>query len=124
MQPDVPLAENQACLPFFEVGYKTAMSKAYPVDVARWMAVATGSSGLCGHVHRFGHYAWRDARGSHSYIVNGCVSKLSLEYAADPNWQHAFTYGVVHQNKVHLTPVQVYPHGFRAEGEFYPRRPR
>ena len=104
-----------------EHGYKTTMSKAYPVDVARWMAVATASSGLCAHVHRLGKYLWSDSRGSHSYIVNGCVCKLSLEYAADPNWQHGFTYGEVHKGKVHLVMVHLYSDGFLANGEFYPR---
>ncbi len=105
-----------------EHGYKTAQSKAFPTAVARWMALATGSSGLCGHTHHFGIYSWTDTRGSHSYIENGCLCRFDLEYAPFPNWQQAFTYGVVHNNKVHLFPIQIYPDGFRAEGEFYARR--
>lgn len=104
-----------------EHGFKTSTSKAYPVNVSRFMAIATGSSGLCGHNHHFGVYAWTDSRGSHSYVENGCLSRMDLEFAPFPNWQQAFTYGVVHQNKVHLHPVQIYPGGFRANGEFYPR---
>ena len=105
-----------------EHGNKTSSSKAYPVNVSRYMAIATGSSGLCGHTHRFSTYAWTDASGSHSYIENGCLCSFNLEYAPFPNWQQAFTYGVVKNNKVHLVPVQIYPDGFRAEGEFYPRK--
>jgi len=104
-----------------EHGYKTSTSTAYPVNVSRYMAVGTGSSGLCGHSHRFSIYAWTDARGSHSYIENGCLSRFDLEYAPFPNWQQAFTYGIVHNNKVHLVPVLIYRDGFRAEGEFYRR---
>jgi len=105
-----------------EHGYKSSASKAYPVNVSRYMAIATGSSGMCGHTHHFSTYAWTDANGSHSYIENGCLCLFNLEYAPFPNWQQAFTYGVVKNNKVHLVPVQIYPDGFRAEGEFYPRR--
>jgi hypothetical protein len=104
-----------------EHGYKVSTSKAYPVNVSRFMAVATGSSGLCGHNHHFGVYSWTDSRGGHSYVENGCLCRMDLEFAPFPNWQQAFTYGVVHHNQVHLTPVQIYPKGFRAEGEFYPR---
>ncbi len=105
-----------------EHGFKTSASKAYPINVSRFMAIATGSSGLCGHTHHFSNYAWTDSRGSHSYIENGCLCRMDLEFPPFPNWQHAFTYGVVHNNKVHLHGVQVYPDGFRANGEFYPRR--
>lgn len=105
-----------------EHGYKSSASKAYPVNVSRFMAIATGSSGLCGHTHHFSSYAWTDAGGSHSYIENGCLCRFDLEYAPFPNWQRAFTYGVVKNNKVHLVPVQIYSDGFRAEGEFYARR--
>lgn len=104
-----------------EHGYKTSASKAYPINVSRYMAIATGSSGLCAHTHHFSMYAWTDARGSHSYIENGCLCLFNLEYAPFPNWQQAFTYGVVAKGKLHLVPVQIYPDGFRAEGEFYPR---
>ena len=104
-----------------EHGYKTTASKAYPLNTSRWMAIATGSSGLCGHTHRFSHYAWTDSRGSHSYIENGCVCMLGMEYAPFPNWQHAFTWGVVYQNKIHLRPTLIYPDGFYADGEFYRR---
>lgn len=105
-----------------EHGYKTTGSKAYPMNTSRWMAIATGSSGLCGHTHRFSHYSWTDSRGSHSYIENPCLCRLDLEYAPFPNWQHGFTYGTVWRNKVHLVPVLIYPDGFMAQGEFYGRR--
>ena len=105
-----------------EHGYKASASKAYPINVSRYMAVATGSSGLCGHSHHLSMYSWTDARGSHSYIENGCLCRFDMEYAAFPNWQQAFTYGVVYNNRVHLVPVQIYDDGFRAEGEFYRRK--
>ena len=104
-----------------EHGYLTSASKAYPVNVSRGMAVATGSSGICGHTHRFSQYAFTDTRGTHSYIENGCTCLFNLEYAPFPNWQQAFTWGVVHNNKVHLKPTQIYSDGFDANGEFYPR---
>lgn len=103
-----------------EHGFKTTQSKAYPLNTSRWMAIATGSSGLCGHTHHFSMYSWTDARGSHSYIENGCLCRMDMEYSPFPNWQHSFSIGTVHRNKLHLTPVPIYPgHGFRAEGEFY-----
>ncbi len=105
-----------------EHGFKTSASKAYPINISRFMAIATGSSGLCGHTHHFSTYAWTDASGGHSYIENGCLCRFDLEYAPFPNWQQAFTYGVVRNNKVHLVPILIYPDGFRAEGEWYPRR--
>lgn len=105
-----------------EHGHRSSKSAAFPTNVARLMAIATGSSGYCGHTHRFNHYGFSDFRGSHSYIEGGCLCLLRLEYAPDPNWQQAFTYGVVHQNRLHLIPVRIYPDGFRAEGEFYPRK--
>lgn len=107
-----------------EHGYKTSGSTAYPTNVSRWMAIATGSSGLCGHTHRFSQYAWTDSRGSHSYVENGCLCLTELEYAPFPNWQQAFTYGVVQQKKLHTFPTQIYETGFMAEGEFYARRKR
>ena len=105
-----------------EHGWKASQSgTAYPINVSRFMASKTGSSGLCGHTHRFSVYSWSDSRGSHSYVENGCLCRMALEYAPFPNWQQAFTYGIVSNNKVHLHPVQVYNDGFRANGEFYPR---
>ncbi len=104
-----------------EHGFKTTVSKAYPTNVSRFMAIATGSSGLCNHTHHASVYRWTDATGSHSYIENGCLCSMNLEYAPFPNWQWSFTYGVVHNNKIHLMPTVIYKDGFRAEGEYYPR---
>jgi len=104
-----------------EHGYKTTGSTAYPTNVSRWMAIATGSSGLCGHTHRFSVYSWTDARGSHSYIENGALCQLALEYAPFPNWQHAFTYGIIRQKKLHVFPTTIYETGFYGGGEFYAR---
>jgi hypothetical protein len=104
-----------------EHGYRTSKSSAHRVNVARLMAIDTGSSGLCGHSHGFSHYGWADDRGSHSYVEGGCLSQLTLEYAPFPHWVHAFTYGVVHANHLHIFPVRLLPDGFRCEGEYYPR---
>lgn len=104
-----------------EHGYKTTTSKAFPVNTSRWMAIATGSSGLCGHTHHASVYRWTDAQGSHSYIENGCLCSMNLPYAPFPNWQWHFTYGVVMEGRIHLAPTPIYSDGFRAEGEFYRR---
>lgn len=105
-----------------EHGYRASRSAAYPMNVARYMAIAVGSSGLTNHTHRFSVYSWSDVRGDHTYIENGCLCQLSLEFAAFPNWQHGFTYGVVYGNTLFVSPVRILREGFRAEGEFYPRR--
>ena len=105
-----------------EHGYLAPGSNsAYPMNVSRAMASKTGSSGLCGHTHRFSVYSWTDSRGTHSYVENGCLCKIGLEYAPFPNWQQAFTYGVVNKGVVHLHPTAIYDTGFHANGEFYPR---
>ena len=64
---------------------------------------------------------------THSYIVNGlvvhnCLCRFDLEFAPFPNWQQSFCYGMVKNNKVHLTPIHIYPDGFIANGEWYPRK--
>lgn len=105
-----------------EHGSKTSQSKAFPINVSRYMAISTGSSGLCGHTHRFSTYAWTDASGSHSYIENGCLCRFNLEFAPFPNWQQAFTFGIVKNNKIHIFPTQLYSDGFIANGEWYPRK--
>lgn len=105
-----------------EHGYRASKSAAFPINVARLMAIATGSSGLCGHTHRFSHYGWADSRGSHSYIENGCLCLLQLEYAPFPNWQQSFCTGIVFNNRLHLSPIRVYDDGFVVNGERYPRK--
>lgn len=104
-----------------EHGYRASKSAAYPINVARLMAIATGSSGVCGHTHRMNVYYWADSRGTHSYRESGCLCLLQLEYAPFPNWQHGFTYGTVYNNKLHLDTRPIYPDGFVANGEHYPR---
>ena len=96
-------------------------STPWPINVGRFMAQKEGSSGLCGHTHRASIYCWTTSRGSHSYVENGCLCRFDLEYAPFPNWQQAFTYGEVKNGKVHTKLVQIYPDGFIANGEFYPR---
>ncbi len=93
----------------------------YPINVSRFMATKVGGSGLCGHTHRISVYGWANDSGSHSYIENGCLCKFDLEYAPNPNWQQAFTYGQVRNGKVHMTLTQIYTDGFYANGEWYPR---
>lgn len=102
-----------------EHGYKASASKAYPVNVARYMAIATGASGLVGHTHHFSTYSWTDSRSDHTYVENGALCRFDLEYAPFPNWQHGFTYGVCYNGIFYITPTRVLPAGFRAEGEFY-----
>ena len=97
-------------------------STPWPINVGRFMAQKEGSSGLCGHTHRASIYCWTTSRGSHSYVENGCLCRFDLEYAPFPNWQQAFTYGEVKNGKVHTKLVQIYPDGFIANGEFYPRK--
>ena len=96
-------------------------STPWPINVGRFMAQKEGSSGLCGHTHRASIYCWTTSRGSHSYVENGCLCRFDLEYAPFPNWQQAFSYGEVKNGKVHMKLVQIYPDGFIANGEFYPR---
>ncbi len=93
----------------------------WPINVGRFMAQKEGSSGLCGHTHRASVYCWTNSKGSHSYVENGCLCRFDLEFAPFPNWQQAFTYGEVKNGKVHVKLVQIYPDGFIANGEFYPR---
>lgn len=97
-------------------------STPWPINVGRFMAQKEGSSGLCGHTHRASIYCWTTSRGSHSYVENGCLCRFDLEFAPFPNWQQAFTYGEVKNGKVHTKLVQIYPDGFIANGEFYPRK--
>lgn len=102
-------------------GYRASRSAAMPQNVAQLMARATNSSGICGHTHRVNAVHWTDTRGSHSYRENGSLCRMDLEYAPFPNWQHAFSYGIVHKNKLHVQTVSILEDGFRAEGQFYPR---
>ena len=97
-------------------------STPWPINVGRFMAQKEGSSGLCGHTHRASIYCWTTSRGSHSYVENGCLCRFDLEFAPFPNWQQAFSYGEVKNGKVHVKLVQIYPDGFIANGEFYPRK--
>ena len=102
-------------------GYRASRSAAMPQNVAQLMARATNSSGVCGHTHRINEVHWTDTRGSHSYRESGCLCRMDLEYAPFPNWQHAFSFGVVHKNKLHVQTVPIFPEGMRCEGAFYPR---
>jgi len=106
-----------------EHGYRASRSDtAYPMNVAKLMAQQTQSSGICNHSHGLNTYRWRDSRGSHSYRENGCLCRMTLEYAPFPTtWAWGFVYGVVHKNRLHLTTVPIYEDGCRAEGELYPR---
>ena len=103
-----------------EHGERSSRSDAYPINVARLMAISRGSSGLCGHDHHFGVYCWTDSRGDHTYINNGNICGQP-EYRPFPNWQAGFTYGIVIAGVFYPTPTRVLKDGFRAEGEFYKR---
>ena len=80
-----------------------------------------GMSGIMGHTHRFGVISHRNARGQHLYIENGCTCRLDAEYAPNPDWTQAFTYGFVNNGSIHLNPTRVLVDGFRAEARFYKR---
>lgn len=53
-----------------------------------------GTSVLHGHTHRLGTYYRTNVRGTHAAYENGCLCKLTPEYAQHPDWQHGFS--VVH----------------------------
>ncbi len=103
-----------------EHGNRVSGGGVYTNSVAPRMARDRGSSGMCGHTHKLGKYPWTDSQGTHAYYENGCLCQTEMEYMAFPNWQHGFSYGVVHRNKLHVVQVSIYPDGFYAEGEFYP----
>lgn len=88
---------------------------------ARAMYEFRGSSGLCGHTHRFGVFTRRDSRGTHSYIENGCLCSLEAVYTPQPDWHQAFTYGFAQDGRFHWVAVPIYRDGFRAEGKWWGR---
>jgi predicted phosphodiesterase len=80
---------------------------------AKAMFEKYGTSVLHGHTHRLGVYYKRDARGPHAAYENGCLCKLSPEYAQHPNWQQGFS--VVHlqpngEFNVQQIPILPGPH--------------
>jgi predicted phosphodiesterase len=50
-----------------------------------------GTSVLVGHTHRLGVYYKRNVRGIHGAWENGCLCKLTPEYAQHPDWQQGFS---------------------------------
>ena len=66
-----------------------------------------GTSILIGHTHRLGVYYKRDARGVHGAWENGCLCKMTPEYAQYPNWQQGFS--VVNVSPNGLFNVQQIP---------------
>src|SRR3972149_635261 len=66
-----------------------------------------GTSILIGHTHRLGVYYKRDSRGVHGAWENGCLCKMTPEYAQYPNWQQGFS--VVHVSANGLFNVQQIP---------------
>ena len=53
-----------------------------------------GSSVLIGHTHRLGTYYRTNAKGVHAAWENGCLCKLTPEYAQAVDWQQGFS--VIH----------------------------
>jgi hypothetical protein len=90
-------------------------------NLSHRMFARRGTSGICGHSHRLHDYHVTNAGGAHRYIENGCMCLMTPEYVARPNWQQAFTYGIVKDGKLSLYPVLLSAEGFRAEGTWYRR---
>ena len=90
-------------------------------NMARSMFTKRGTSGICGHSHRLHDLHVTNAGGEFRYIENGCLCSLKPEFVARPNWQHAFTYGIVSAGKLRLFPTLIQSDGFRAEGHWYKR---
>jgi len=105
-------------------GYRASRSDTpYPMNVAKLMAHATHSSGICGHSHGLNTIRWRDSRGSHSYREGGCVCSMRTVYAPFPTtWAWGFVHGVVRRGQLYLSTIPVYDDGFDALGQFYPRK--
>lgn len=66
-----------------------------------------GSSVMIGHTHRMGVYFKTDKRGVHGAYENGCLCKLTPEYAHFPDWQQGFS--VVHVGEGGWFNVQQVP---------------
>lgn len=90
-------------------------------NMANRMFAKRGTSGICGHSHRLHDLHVTNAGGAHRYIENGCLCSLRPEFVSRPNWQHAFTYGIVVGGELRLFPTLIQHDGFRAEGHWYRR---
>jgi predicted phosphodiesterase len=66
-----------------------------------------GSSIMIGHTHRLGIYYRTNVRGVHAAYENGCLCKLTPEYAQHPDWQQGLS--VVHVDKGGFYNVQQIP---------------
>lgn len=66
-----------------------------------------GTSVLIGHTHRLGAYYRTNVRGAHVAYENGCLCKLTPEYAQHPDWQQGFS--VVHVDDNGFFSVQQVP---------------
>ncbi len=129
----LPSLETQALLHLDDWSYQTYGSSLKVMGVviehgdggtgnmARSMFTKRGTSGICGHSHRFHDLHVTNAGGEHRYIENGCLCSLRPEFVARPNWQHAFTYGIVSSGRLRLFPTLIQDDGFRAEGRWYKR---
>jgi metallophosphoesterase superfamily enzyme len=86
------------------------------------MFMKRGMSGIMGHTHRAAKIERRDERAEHRlfYIENGCLCSLNPEYGPLPDWQHAFTYGIIGRGgSVHSSLVDVLEDGFHEQGRWY-----
>jgi predicted phosphodiesterase len=92
-----------------------------PSGTARAHAISVGGSGVVGHSHRVGCYSFTDLRGQHAWLESGCLCRLDPDWVKQrpTNWQHGFVIGSVYGNKLYLTPIYIYAHGFSINGEFY-----
>ena len=97
-----------------------------PNSTARMHKDMIGGSGVVGHSHRMGQWAYTDMRGAHAFYESGCLCRLDPDYIRQrpPNWQQGFFAGIAHDNAVHLHHIAVYSDGFYGAftGEFYARK--
>lgn len=84
------------------------------------------SSGVNGHTHRTGAFAYTDGRGkTHTWYEMGCLCRLDLEYMKAPaNWQQAFLIGTVMNGALHPQLISIIDYedgtkGFLAGGKHY-----
>ena len=106
----------------FRISHGARVSNSAPAAgmTARQMIIRRGGSGVIGHTHRRAQVSFRDDKGIHTWYEGGCLCNLRPFYGKEPfDWAHAFLYGEVHNNKLHLHLVNIYEDGFWAGGNYY-----
>ena len=72
---------------------------------AREHFIKYGTSVLIGHTHRLGVYYRTNSKGVHASYENGCLCKLTPEYAQAVDWQQGFS--VVHLDGNYFNVQQI-----------------